>query len=132
VTYGVLAAGAGLALAFVYEWRKTLLAPIFLHVLENTAAVLVALAAATGPFLGTYLEPVDGGCRVTRVLPGTPAEAAGLREGDLITTVDGWSVTSSRDVTAALRRRRVGDMIAVEYVRDGQTMWVQVILRPRE
>jgi S1-C subfamily serine protease len=44
------------------------------------------------PWLGIYSEEIEGHVVVTRVLPGTPAAAAGLRRGDVILGVAGQSI----------------------------------------
>ena len=66
-------------------------------------------------------EPSSRGVRVTEVRTGTPAEAAGLRAGDLVVAVDGRSV---RDSAAALGdvylERRPGDAVALGVLRAGQ------------
>jgi carboxyl-terminal processing protease len=51
-------------------------------------------AATSGKFSGVGLNvsPVKRGLRIASVLPDTPAERAGLQEGDLIVAVDGESI----------------------------------------
>src|SRR5262249_28725962 len=123
----VHAVGAGLigfALALLYEWRRTLLAPIFVHALNNLAvgliAVAVAISAANAPALGIQGEPVEGGCQITAVFPGSGAEEAGLRIGDVVTAIDGVSVADIQQVAAVLRRKRVGEQVMVEFIRAGE------------
>jgi membrane-associated protease RseP (regulator of RpoE activity) len=136
VIHAVLASVLGLALVAAYEWRGTLLAPILLHALQNAAAVIVAIltavSAANAPVLGVNGEPVEGGCRVTAVAPASGAEAAGLRAGDILTAVDGYSVADVKEVAAVVRRRRAGDTVVVEFVRDGERLETEAVLRKRE
>ena len=72
--------------------------------------------------LGFDIEysPTLRGVKVTLVREGTPAEAAGLRAGDLVVSVDGRSV---RESAAALGEvyleRRPGDPVELEVLRDG-------------
>ena len=75
--------------------------------------------------------PVDG-VNVLGVSPGSPADEAGLRAGDVITAVNGESM-SADDGTEANRRllelmRGVeeGDKLNVEYLRDGNVGTVEV------
>jgi S1-C subfamily serine protease len=49
-------------------------------------------------FIGVKLEDVPGGARITRILTGKPAEAAGLVAGDVVTSLDGATISSSVDV----------------------------------
>jgi sigma-B regulation protein RsbU (phosphoserine phosphatase) len=66
-------------------------------------------------------EPSSRGVRVTEVRAGTPAEAAGLRAGDLVVAVDGRSV---HDSAAALGdvylERRPGDAVGLGVLRAGE------------
>ena len=79
----------GFLLAMVYEWRKTLLTPILVHALTNAVSIGMAFLAMSAheaaPVLGVMGEKDEGGCRVTQVWPGGPADEAGIRVGDVIT-----------------------------------------------
>ncbi len=55
------------------------------------------------------------GAYVISVGPGTPAESAGLRAGDVITTVDGEEITSSDELGSAIRGHRPGDRVEVTW-----------------
>jgi acetylornithine deacetylase/succinyl-diaminopimelate desuccinylase-like protein len=60
------------------------------------------------------------GYRLSGVSPGSPAEAAGLREGDVIVRVDDVEIAGLRDLSRALEERSPGDTVTVVYQRDGQ------------
>jgi putative serine protease PepD len=68
------------------------------------------------------------GAFLAKVDPGSPAAKAGLERGDLVTAVDGTSVTSSTDLVAAIRSRSPGDEVQLTYERDGDTKNVEVTL----
>src|SRR5262249_17997865 len=54
--------------------------------------------------LGNFFGAPDGqGVLVREVMPGTPAEKAGLKAGDVIVRVDGKRVASTEDLRSALR-----------------------------
>jgi S1-C subfamily serine protease len=59
------------------------------------------------------------GAYVTSVSPGTPAEAAGLRAGDVITNVGGQRITSSDELGTAIRRSKPGDSVEIRWQRAG-------------
>jgi putative serine protease PepD len=63
---------------------------------------------------------VAGGASVTKVADGSPASAAGLQDGDVITAVGGTPVTSMSDLVVGLRAHDPGDTVEVEYWRDGE------------
>ncbi len=55
------------------------------------------------------------GCVVTSVAPGEAAAAAGLKTGDVITSVGGVAVTSASDFNVVMQDRRPGDEVAVTW-----------------
>lgn len=59
------------------------------------------------------------GLYVQSVSSGGPAAAAGLRKGDIITSVDGKPIDEPDGLLIATLRKRVGDTIRIEYVRSG-------------
>jgi serine protease Do len=85
---------------------------------------------AATPKLGVSAEDrADGdGVRVLDVKPGSPAEAAGLREGDVITRIDDDKLGSVDELQMNLRSRKGGDKVQLEYQRNGQTQTTSVSL----
>ena len=81
------------------------------------------LGVSTITLNDTTRERVGGiagsGAYVTSVSPGTPAEAAGLRPGDVITNVGGQRVRSSDELGTAIRRHKPGDSVEVRWQRAG-------------
>ena len=65
--------------------------------------VVAAPAPPRPPRLGVMLSPGRGGLKVERVLPGSPAQAAGIQPGDLLTQVDGRPLTTVKDIHDALK-----------------------------
>ncbi len=64
---------------------------------------------------GYGASPVSGAV-VTGVVPGSPADTAGLTYGDQITSVDGRTVASPNDVVSRLLRKHPGDEVALSWV----------------
>jgi uncharacterized iron-regulated protein len=70
--------------------------------------------------LGVLVEDAAGaGARVTGMVPGGPAAAAGLVVGDVIVSVDDTAVTDASDVIYQVGRHRRGDRGPIEVVRGG-------------
>jgi predicted metalloprotease with PDZ domain len=69
--------------------------------------------------VGITLE-LDVGNRVKSVVAGSAAEKAGLKPGDYIAKLNGYSVASFGDATYALHKAPAKGMIAVSLVRDGK------------
>jgi serine protease Do len=78
--------------------------------------------------LRTHLgAPEDAGVIVSRVLPGTPAEEAGLRVGDVITHAAGEPIDDGDELRVRLREAE-GGTIRLELVRDGKGITLDVEL----
>ncbi|WP_435008617.1 PDZ domain-containing protein [Tundrisphaera lichenicola] len=86
---------------------------------------VLAPAGLLGLTLG---DPVkDGsGIAIRAVRPGSPAETAGLRPGDVLTTLDGRWTTSLADAYAAAHGSTPGQSVEAVVLRDGQEVRVQV------
>ncbi len=67
------------------------------------------------------------GALVTDVQPGSPAQRAGLRQGDVVTGVGARSVTSPEEAAASIRAAaREGKGLALRVLRDAQARYVAV------
>lgn len=80
------------------------------------------VATATGEYSGvgiTFTQDEDGNFVVVSVTDASPAADAGIREGDIIKTVDGQEY-SDLDVIGNAIRGEEGSEIEITYIRDGE------------
>lgn len=75
---------------------------------------------------GAYLAPNPDG--QPAVISRSPAEAAGLKQGDVIVKVNDQPIDEKNNLTSALAKYSVGDKVKVTYVRDGQEQTTEVTL----
>lgn len=61
---------------------------------------------------------ITDGLYVQEVVPGGPMADAGIKEGDVITSIDGRAATSADVLTQTTILRKAGDKVPVTYVRD--------------
>ena len=71
------------------------------------------------------------GVRISEVSRQGPAEAAGLRPGDVIVVIDGRTVRSFEEAARLLRNRRPGDDVTTRIERNGNVMEIRVRLSQR-
>jgi hypothetical protein len=71
------------------------------------------------------------GVKVSQVMPGTPAEAAGLKAGDLLVAIDDDDVADIRGYSNILRNHEPGDTIRLRVVRDGEEIELEAQLAAR-
>lgn len=81
------------------------------------------------PWLGVAFMMVDEGAEVGIVVPGSPADEAGVEIGDVITAVDGNRVTESRPLDEHILRYDPGDEIQLTILRNGNRRRINVRLR---
>ena len=69
---------------------------------------------------------------LTGVVPGSPAQKAGLVGGDVVLRLGTKKILNLEDLQYALTGHRPGDVVEVEYSRDGKVTVVPVTLAERK
>jgi Do/DeqQ family serine protease len=69
------------------------------------------------------------GVFIINVMSGSAAAEAGLKEGDIIQSIDGIQLSSSTEFSERIARHRPGDVIKLSYLRDGKTNTVSATLK---
>ncbi len=110
---------------------------------RKVADDLIAGRPVSHPYLGVlgqtvsesiaerYGLPVSAGAYVTRVVPGSPADKAGIKAGDIIVGIGGKPVKSMDDVVAAVRSRGIGSEVTVAYYSGNSKKSVKVTLEEK-
>ncbi|HVX89640.1 MAG TPA: M20/M25/M40 family metallo-hydrolase [Gemmatimonadales bacterium] len=99
----------------------------------QVAANSTAVTPGYGAYFGSIPDMSEnpGGVRITGVRSGSPAEAGGLKGGDILVRMGDADVPDLQAMTDILRAHRPGDVIDVVYLRDGQRMTTKVTLGRR-
>ena len=63
--------------------------------------------------------PDGQGALISGVVSLSPADKAGIKEGDIITRINGTTVTNSSNLKSIIGNLRMGSKVQMEYVRDG-------------
>lgn len=75
------------------------------------------------PWMGVFLDDaVDGGVRLIAVVPGGPAELAGLRPGDILIQAGESPLTRVQDLTRVLDGMRAGNPLKLQVLRSGDAV----------
>lgn len=72
------------------------------------------------------------GAYIQEVVKGSAAEAAGLQDGDVITNIDGTTISDFSDLSKKLADYEVGDQINISYVRNNATAQTTATLGERK
>ncbi len=101
---------------------------------RKTADQLIKNGVATYPVIGVSLNMnyAENGAQVSTsgrgILPGSPAEKAGLRGGDIIIEIDGKEIYSPEELIVSVRSKNVGDRVTLGFLRDGVKKTVTLTL----
>jgi serine protease Do len=79
-------------------------------------------------FLGVMTKESDGGAEITEVTKESPAEKAGLKEGDIITKINNDKVTDADDLYKAIGKYKAGEKVNITYKRNGKESTIPVEL----
>ncbi len=119
---------------------------------------LISKGYVTYPYMGATAQPlfpqvakylglkVERGAMITDVVPGGPADKAGLKGGnrqiqvgntllvvggDVITQIDKFGVADADDLIKHIRERKPGETVTLKVYRDGKAKEVKVTLQER-
>ena len=96
---------------------------------RRTAQQLIATGKASYPVIGASVDMTfEGGARVSAVTPGSPAAKAGLKVGDVITSVNTQAVDSAEVLIVAIRTHQPGESVRIAYERSGKSRQVNLTL----
>ncbi|MFC1579671.1 DegQ family serine endoprotease [Thermodesulfobacteriota bacterium] len=110
---------------------------------EEVIAQLMENGTVTRAWLGVGIQDVDPGLAkyykmkdrkgvlVTQVYEGDPADKGGIKAGDIILSVDGKKVASSRELSRAIANAKVGEKARIKILRDGKKESLSVKLAKR-
>jgi 2-alkenal reductase len=121
---------------------------LFFAIPANHVAQIVSELIESGrvsyPYLGIEFQrifpdlaaqndlPVDYGAYVLGVVPGGPADQAGIQEGDIILAIGDERIQGQTTFTEALFANAPGDTVVVTVLRDGQERQFEVTLAQRD
>lgn len=89
------------------------------------------LGVRTSPLFASRGSRRTSGVRVQEVVPGSAAEAAGLRSGDVLRSIDGVELRRTDTLLETLAGMAPGTRVALELERDGERSTVEVELGQR-
>ena len=132
VNTAIVASGQGIGFA------------IPINLARQIADQLISTGEVTRGWLGVSIQPLDAelaksfgldrvtGALVTQVLPGTPAERAGIKRGDVLLSFNGKPVRSVKELQLLVASSALAEKIPVEVLREGTRLTLEVIIVARE
>ena len=129
IVAGSLLAAACVSQALAGGYEKRCTAPVQ-ECLDHMSTVL-----KNSGWVGSEFEPgtgPDGGYYVTRVVPESPAQKAGLQPGDILTALNGVRLIKANDVALSKVRKewKPGQAVTYTVKRQGQDRDITLTLAP--
>ena len=121
----------GIGLAIPTEAAKPVIDALMRGQRPQRGYLGVGLQALDEDLAPGFGVPKDTGEIVRSVVPGGPADRAGLKQGDVIIRVGGQQVTPEQTVSYLIANTPVGQRVPLDIVRGGQRMTVQVTTAQR-
>lgn len=90
---------------------------------KRVAEELIATGRSSTPLMGVQLvmDYTGQGAKLKSVSSGSPAQAAGLRAGDIVRQVNGRNIDDAVELVVEVRNHAPGDELTITYERDGAT-----------
>jgi len=128
----IIAGGSGIGFAIPIDQAKDVIAQLKAGGEVTRGWLGVTIQDLKGNLAEYYGVQDKSGVLVASVVPGDPADQAGIQPNDIITKVGGKKITTSRDLTNLAAKLGVGDTARVTVLRDGRlkTLKVKVGKRP--
>lgn len=104
---------------------------------------LMKQGRVTRPWLGVQISPVTPdiaqflsyessiGALIYGVVPGGPADKAGIKEGDIVLSIDGSKIESDKDLIKIMQTKKVGSQVQMEIFRGSSIIKVTVLIYER-
>ncbi len=115
-----------------------------MNLAKTVAEDLINTGKVRRGYLGVQIQNVDAttakasglekaeGVLVGKVQDGSAAGAAGIKDGDIILSVDGKAVNAANELQSIIARKHPGDVVALMVYRDGKKTEKKVTLKERD
>jgi putative serine protease PepD len=101
------------------------------NTIRNVVAQLIATGKAQHAFLGVTIDSTANDALIAGVRPDTPAVKAGLKKGDVVTSLGGHKISNPDELASVINGFKPGDSVSLTYERNGESHTVQVKLATR-
>lgn len=121
------------ATAYPFSRRLQTLQVLPVEIIRDSMGKILAEKRGIGAgWLGVHFESPERRPRISHVVPGSPAETAGLRSGDVLLGIDGQRVQNFVDAARMIRWKGSGGKLVLNVERQGLRREVPVVLSSRK
>jgi len=126
INTAIIASGQGIGFAIPINMAKEIASQLQKKGHVTRGLLGVSIQDVTPALAKSFGLKETKGALVAKVIPGGPAEKAGLEQGDVIVKFDGQTVAESKDLPRIVASTPVGKNVTVSVIRDGKEVERQV------
>jgi len=130
----IIGRGSGIGFAIPAEIAQRVAEQLITNGSVKRAWLGVSFQEITPELAAHFGGNFEGGALINAVIPGGPAEKAGLKPGDIITAIDKRAIREGHDLLRAVLRHGVGERLSLEVRRGDKTKKISLVTgeRPSE
>jgi serine protease Do len=128
INTAIVAAGQGIGFAIPVNMAKRVVEQLIKKGSVTRAWLGVAIQPVTEDIAASFGMQKAKGALISDVMAGSPAEKAGLRQGDILVTFDGKEVKDARQLQLAVAETPIGKAVVAEIFRDGKLQKINLQL----
>ncbi|MFO7559378.1 MAG: DegQ family serine endoprotease [Desulfobacterales bacterium] len=132
INTAIVAGGQGIGFAIPVDLAKGIINQLKKHGSVTRGWLGVVIQDLTEEIADYYGIKEVKGAFVMEVVPGDPADVAGIKPQDIIVEVNGNTVESSRDLTGVIANIGVGEKVEITVIRNGKKQTVKVKVGKRQ
>jgi S1-C subfamily serine protease len=83
-------------------------------------------------WVGFYTQVIEGAIVLTGIVPGGPADTAGVERGDVVLSLDGSVVSTLRELYTSLWRRAPGETLGLQILRNSSIRLTEIVAGNRD
>jgi len=126
INTAIIAGGQGIGFAIPIDLANNVIEQLKTNGEVTRGWLGITIQDLNGDLAEYYKLKDQSGVLVADVVPGDPADKAGIKPNDIIIDVNGKKVTTSHELTAMTARLTVGDKATLTVMRDGKQKHLDV------
>src|SRR3989338_4343783 len=124
--------GTGIGFAIPINLAKELVPQLIAKGSVTRGWLGVQIQRLTPELAESYGLKLEQGALIGSVLPGSPAQEAGIKRGDIVLEYDGRKIEDPFDLSAYVAQTQIGKKIALKILRDGKETTIEAKVGKRE
>jgi serine protease Do/serine protease DegQ len=118
----------GIGFAIPINMARQIMDQLIAHGEVQRGRIGVQIQDLTPELAEAFKVDVTDGAVVSQVTPGSPAEKAGVKAGDVVIEVNGQPIKGSSDLRNKIGLMRIGEKVALTLIRDGKRQTIDMVV----